>query len=141
LADGAPHPDVVVDGGEITLQYTAEKIIAGLPFTAVIEPTYLETADPGSITKAFQKRILRTCIEFWESLGCEISADGGLNYFPIEFRTVSDSMDTAPPLFSGIKEDVVSGAVGRQVSVILRSSQPLPMNVLSLTVRFTMGTA
>lgn len=141
LADGAPHPDLVVDSGEITLQYTASTIIAGLPFTAKLEPTYLETSDPGSITKAFKKRIVRTCIEFWETLGCEISADGGTTYDPIEFRSVSDDMDTAPPLFSGIKEDAVQGSVDRQVSVVLRSAQPLPMNVLSLTVRFTMGTA
>jgi hypothetical protein len=141
LADGAPHPNLVVTSGQITLQYSAQKIIAGLPFTAKLEPTYLETSDPGSITKAFKKRITRTCIEFWESLGCEISADGGATYDPIEFRTIADDMDTAPPLFSGIKEDVVQSSFERQASVILRSSQPLPMNVLSLTLRFTMGTA
>ena len=141
LADGAPHPDCVVDSGEITLQWEAETIIAGLAFTAKIEPTYLETADPGSITKAFKKRITRACIEFWETLGCEISADDGVTYDPIEFRTVSDNMDSVPALFSGIKEEVVRSSFERQSSVILRSRQPLPMNVLSLTIRFTIGTA
>lgn len=141
LADGAPHPSQVVSGGTITLQWAAATIIAGLPFAAYVEPTYLETADSGSITKAFKKRITRTCVEFWKSLGCEVSGDGGTTWQTIEFRSVADNMDQVPPLWSGIKEEAISGGSERQASVILKSAQPLPMNILSLTVRFSMGTA
>lgn len=141
LADGAPHPSQVVSGGEVTLQWAAEKIIAGLPFHATLEPTFLETSDPGSITKAFKKRITRANIEFWESLGCELSANQGETWSTIEFRNVADYMDQAPPIWSGIKSTNLTAGSARQATVILRSTQPLPMNVLSLTMRFTMGTA
>lgn len=141
LADGAPHPSQVVTGGEITLQWEASKITAGLPFYATLEPTYLETSDPGSITKAFRKRITRGCIEFWQSLGCQISADDGTTWQTIEFRNVADDMDAVPPLWSGIKQESVQAGSERQATVILRSNQPLPLNVLSLTLRFTLGTA
>lgn len=141
LADGAPHPDCEVSGGEITLQYEASTVVVGLPFTATLEPTYLETSDPGTITKAFHKRILSAHIEFWKSLGVEVSGDAGTNWHPIEFRQVDDYMDQAPPLFSGIKTEHVEAGSERQASVILRQTQPLPLNVLSLTMRFTMGTA
>lgn len=141
LADGAPHPSQVVSGGEITLQWEASTVIAGLPFYAYVEPTYLETSDPGTITKAFKKRITKAYIEFWESLGCQISGDGGARWDTIEFRDVADPMDAAPPLWSGIKEESVDCGSDRQATVILRSAQPLPMNILSLTVRFVMGTA
>lgn len=141
LADGAPHPARTVTDGEITLQWAASKVICGLAYTSLVEPTYLETNDPGSITKAFKKRITRAAMEFWQSLGAEISADGGTTYHPIEFRTVADYMDEVPPLFSGIKEEMVSASSARQASVILRQTQPLPMNLLSLVIRFTMGTA
>jgi hypothetical protein len=141
LADGAPHPSQVVADGQITLQWSAAKIIAGLPFHAYLEPTYLESSDPGSITKAFRKRMTRATIEFWKSLGCEVSGDNGQTWQTIEFRNVADLMDQAPPLFSGIKEEAVTGGSERQVSPILRSTQPLPMNVLSLTMRYVMGTA
>ncbi len=141
LADGAPHPWQVVDDGEITLQWEASKVIVGLPFYASLEPTYLETADPGSITKAFKKRITSACIEFWQSLGCQISADDATTWHTIEFRSVSDNMDEVPRLWSGIKRESVQAGSERQATVILRSNQPLPLNVLSLTLRFTMGTA
>lgn len=141
LADGAPHPEQVVSGGEVTLQWAASKIIAGVPFYATLEPTFLETADPGSITKAFKKRITRASIEFWQSLGCELSANDGVTWSTIEFRNVADYMDQAPPLFSGIKTTNLTAGSDRQATVILRSTQPTPMNVLSLVMRFTMGTA
>jgi hypothetical protein len=141
LADGAPHPDQLVEFGQVTLQWDARTIIAGLPFSAYVEPTYLETSDPGSITKAFKKRITKAYIEFWQSLGCEISADAGKTWEPLEFRNIADRMDQAPPLWSGIKELSVTAGTERQASIILRSAQPLPMNILSLTLRFVMGTA
>jgi hypothetical protein len=141
LADGAPHPNKTVSGGAITLDWRAQKVIVGLPFTSLLEPTYLETMDPGSITKAFKKRITRAAIEFWKSLGCEVSADGGATWHPIEFRQVDDKMDEVPRLFSGIKEEMVSCASERQATVILRQRQPLPLNVLSLVIRFVVGPA
>ncbi len=139
LADGAPHPSQVVVDGEITLQWQAAKIIAGLPFHATIEPTYLETSDPGTITKAFKKRITTAYAEFWMTLGCEISSNG-TKWDPVEFRSPADNMDQVPPLFSGIKELTVPGGSMRQASLLLRSTQPLPFNLLSLTVRFVLGT-
>lgn len=141
LADGAPHPNQTVTGGEITLQWDASDVIVGLPFTSYLEPTYLETSDPGTITKAFRKRIVRADIEFWKSLGVEISANGGVTWHPIEFRTPEDNMDEVPPLFSGIKQELVEAGSEKQASIILRQTQPLPLNVLSLVMRFTMGTA
>lgn len=141
LADGAPHPSQVVSGGEITLQWEASVIIVGLPFYASLEPTYLETSDPGSITKAFRKRITTAYIEFWKSLGCQISGNNGSDWHTIEFRDVADVMDQVPALWSGIKMESIEAGSERQATVILRSVQPLPLNVLSLTLRFTMGTA
>lgn len=141
LADGAPYPSQVVVDGRLTLEWPASTIIAGLPFYAYVEPTYLETSDPGSITKAFKKRITKAYIEFWQSLGCEVSADDGKTWELLEFRNIADFMDQAPPLWSGIKEISVGAGSERQASIILRSAQPLPMNILSLTIRFVMGTA
>jgi hypothetical protein len=141
LANGAPHPMQVVVGGQVTIQTAASKAIVGLPYYAFLEPTYLETADPGSITKAFLKRITRVNIEFWKTLGCEISADNGKTWQVLEFRSVGDKMDEVPRLWSGIKQVSVSGGSDQQATIIIRSVQPLPMNVLSLVLRFSMGTA
>jgi hypothetical protein len=141
LADGAPAPSQIFYDGKITLQYPAQTIVVGRAYEARLEPTYLETSDPGSITKAFKKRITKSYVEFWKTLNCDISGNGGTTWDPIEFRNVADRMDQAPPLWSGIKELSVPSGSERQASITLRSVQPLPMNILSLTMRFVMGTA
>jgi hypothetical protein len=139
LSDGAPHPNVVVASGAITLQWPASTVVVGLPFISLLEPTFLETNDPNTLSKVAVKRIHRVTAELWQSLGMEASGDGGLNYGNIEFRSPGDDMDAAPPLFSGIKEEFLEGSSERQASVILRQRQPLPMNVLSLHLRYEMN--
>lgn len=140
LAGGAPHPNRTVLGGQIELQFEAEKVIVGLPFEAIFSPTWLETNDPNSVTKAFKKRLHRAVIEFWRTLGAEVSGDEAL-WDTIEFRSPADNMDQAPPLFSGIKEQNIEASSGRQVAITIRQRQPLPLNILSITTRYEVSTA
>jgi hypothetical protein len=139
LADGSPHAPVPVVAGSITLNRAASVIIAGLPYESTLEPTYLETGDPNSVSKAGKKRITRVMLELWKSLGAEISAKDGSSWSRIEFRTSSDSLDEPLPLFSGIKEESVDGSHERQVTVRIRQTQPLPLNILSLHVRYELN--
>lgn len=138
LADGSPHPVRTVLGGEIELQFEASEVIVGLPYHSDLEPSFLETNDPGAVSKANRKRLHRATIELWRTLGLQVSGDGGATFDPVEFRTPGDLMDEAPPLFSGIIEQPIEASTGRQTSLILRQSQPLPFNVLSLHLRYTL---
>jgi hypothetical protein len=140
LADGAPLPEQVVEGGEITLPFAAGTIIAGLPYVSEYEPTYLETGEPGSLSKVAVKRIHRATIELWKSLGMEVSGDDGETWSQIEFRGPADFMDAAPPLFTGILEERVSGSSVRQASIRIRQTQPLPLNIMSVHVRYELNT-
>lgn len=135
LTDGAPHPNQTVLGGEITIQHEAEKIIVGLPYVSQISPTWLETNDPASVTKAFKKRVTRCVLELWRSLGAQLSSGGGQWDF-IEFRAPSDFMDQAPPLFSGVIEQSIESTSSRQAEISIRQTQPLPLNILSITTRY-----
>lgn len=136
LADGSPHPDCVVSGGNITLQWAASVVVVGLGYQSVLEPTYMETPDPASMSKAGKKRLHRAVVEFWQSLGVQISADGGTNYSNLEFRNVADLTDMAVPLFTGLKEEYVDGGTDRQASIIFMQTQPLPMNIMSIALRY-----
>jgi len=134
LAEGSPVPPQVVAGGEIVLAQAATRVIVGLPFTASLQPTFLETNDPASVSKVAWKRIHRVTVELWKSLGLEVSADDGETWEPVPFTEQGALMDTAVPWFSGVKEVAVESRSERQVAPILRQRLPLPLNVQSLHV-------
>lgn len=132
LADGAPLANRTVTGGQITLGAPASTVIAGLPFTCYLQPSYLETADPNSLSKVAWKNLHRVDLELWRSLGCSVSANGGETWERIEFLHQGTAMDGPLPLYSGYKMVACDSSSARQVSPLIRQTQPLPLNVLSL---------
>jgi hypothetical protein len=139
LADGSPHPNRTVLDGEIELQYEADLAIVGLPYVSEFSPTWLETNDPASTTKAMKKRPHRVVMELWRTLGAEVSGNE-TTWDAVEFRTPDGYMDAAPPLFDGITTDQgVDAESDRQIAISLRQTQPLPLNVLSLSTRYTVS--
>jgi hypothetical protein len=138
LADGSPHRALTVTGGAVRLDYTAGTVVVGLPYEMIIEPTPTEAAQVAEFSKAGKKRITRMVGEFWNTSGVEISADGGTTWTPMESRTALDAMDSAGVLFTGLREEYLEGGTARQTTVKLRSTQPLPFNLLSLTLRYNL---
>lgn len=139
LADGSPHPPRTVLGGGFTLQFPASTIVVGLAYESLLEPTYLETGDPASLSKVSTKRITRATVELWQSLGLEISGNNGESWTQLEFRTPPDFMDSSPPLFTGIVDERIDSESGRQISLLLRQIQPLPFNLMSLHIRYDLN--
>jgi len=136
LADGAVHRPLTVEQGAVTLDYPATVAVVGLPYTAVLEPTWVESPDVAGWSKAGKKRIHRVVSEFWKSAGMEISTDGGASWQPMETRAAGELMDGPRALFTGLREDFVDGRSDRQISCIVRSADPLPMLVQSLHIRY-----
>ncbi len=136
LADGSPVANQTVTAGEITLTEAAEIVVVGIPYTSTLEPTWLETNDPASMTKAMKKRVTRATVELYRTLGLEISGDDGTTWSQVEFRAPDDYMDQSPALFTGILEQSLEAGHARQSTVILRQTAPLPFNLMSLHVRY-----
>lgn len=136
LANGNPHRDMTVTGGVVPMDFVTTLAVIGLPYDSLLEPTYLETMDSASVSKMGRKRLHRCAVEFWKSLGCELSADGGVTYTPINFRLADTQWAATPPLFSGILEEAVDAGTERQVSVGLRQRQALPMHIMSMGFRY-----
>jgi hypothetical protein len=136
LADGSVHRPLTVASGAITLDYSVTKAVIGLPYTATIEPTWLESPDVAGFSKAGKKRIHRIITEMWKTAGTEISVDNGATWKPMETRTLADLMDANRTLITGLREEFVNGSTARQISCILRSADPLPMLLQSLHIRY-----
>lgn len=131
LTDGAAHPDRVVTSGAITLQYPGSVINVGLPCPAKLRATRLEAGAGDGTAQGKSKRITKAVIRFYNTLGAKAGPD--MNTLDtIEFRTGSDRMDQAPPLFTGDKLIDWPGGYDFDGFVMVVQDQPLPMTVVAI---------
>lgn len=139
LSNGAPEGNKTVVDGSITLSFPAETAIVGLPYESTLEPTFLETNDPSSVSKYGMKKVANVIMEVWQTLGGTLSASPGIPT-RIEFREPSDYMDQAVPLFTGVFETIsLESSSSRQASLIFTQDQPLPANILSLHIKYDLN--
>ena len=62
-----------------------------------------------------------------------------MNMDQVVFRDVSDPMDTATPLFTGVKKLPVRATWGRESTITFRNATALPMTLTSITYDFQAG--
>jgi hypothetical protein len=134
LADGAVQPDEVVASGQITLDRTFTKALAGLPFISTILPMKFDFDLQDGSTRGRTKRINRAEVSLYKSLGGEFSTDG-TEWLWVYPRDFDDPMDASPPPFSGDAEVVVAGNYSDASDLYLRQILPYPLTVRALVVK------
>lgn len=134
LADGVLVEDLTVSSGEVTLPAAVTKAVVGLEFTTRLEPTYLVTNDPGTVSPAGKTQALRVVFDVWNTLGMEVQVDGG-EWQEVQMREMGAAMDETPPLRTGMFERALTGQTMRQATIKVRSRQPFPMNLRAMYVQ------
>jgi hypothetical protein len=134
LADGAVQPNEVVASGQITLDRTFTKVLAGLPFTSTILPMKFDFDLQDGSTRGRTKRINRAEVSLYKSLGGEFSTDG-TEWLWVYPRDFDDPMDASPPPFSGDAEVVIAGNYSDASDLYLRQTLPYPLTVRALVVK------
>jgi hypothetical protein len=133
LADGAVHPPRKVENGEITLDYPAEVVIAGLSYVADLETMPVEMVGQQGASVGHKKVVNEVGFIFRES----VAAKAGLSFDRLEimkWRT-DEPHGQGPRPYSGLKNVVVPGAPDPQVTVCLRSDEPVPLTVLAIMAK------
>ena len=119
--DGAAHPDVVVSGGAVDLQWSSSVVNVGLPFTSEL------------VTLPFQdsrtKRSNEVAILFVNSLGGKAGNETASKPDTIETRDYSDMMDKVPGSYSDIKKLPIPGGYDLYSCIRILQDQPLPMTI------------
>lgn len=135
LADGAPVPDKVVSAfGVVTLPNAASVVHIGLPFTTIVQPMRLDVDAVAGVSQGQVKQIRELVIRLDRSLG--LSYDNGSVTRNLSFRDTADPMDAPPPLFTGDKVVEFEGEYDLDVPFIIKQSQPLPMCLLAIVVKY-----
>jgi len=131
LADGAVHPDEVVVGGSITLDRAASEVAVGLRYNSDLTTLRIEAGSADGTAQGKTKRIHRVLVRLHETLGLKYGPSAS-QLDTLTFRTASDTMTTAVPLFSGDKELDWDGDYETKGQLHFRQDQPLPATIVAV---------
>lgn len=138
LADGAVHPQRVVSGGAITLDYPASKVHVGLPMVSDLRtlPLALEGAQAAGqgTVKNVNKVHLRVAQSSLVKAG---PAFDRLREYPA--RAVTDPYGSPPTLRDGELTISIDPSWNQDAGVCVRQDLPLPLTVLSMTLEVQTG--
>ncbi|HEX4329448.1 MAG TPA: hypothetical protein VH105_21855 [Burkholderiales bacterium] len=131
LANGASHPQRVVAGGAIALQFPASVAHAGLPCPAKLWTMRLNAGGADGTSQGKTARINKLAIRFQETIGAQYGPDAEhLDELP--FRSTGDPMDQPPPLFTGDKLVEFDGDYGNDPRVYIQNNQPFPAMIVAV---------
>jgi len=131
LGDGAVYPNqAVTTAGTIAISYSCNTIHVGLPYTSTIKTCRLEAGSVTASTQGVIKRIYKSIVRMWRSLGCKIGTESVQD--TILFRDSSMAMDEPPLLYTGDKEISFPAGWNKKAQVFITQEQPLPLNILAV---------
>jgi len=139
LADGAVRGVQSVAGGKVTLKTSAEKVQVGFACPAKITTLPLVPTPPGVDPRGKHRRVYKAMVQLHRSVGGFIGVDDG-TMDQIIFRRAGDPMDTAVPLFTGLKEmGSMPTSYERLPQITFRQDDPLPSTILNLILEMDVG--
>ena len=137
LADGGVHPTrTVAADGTITLDYEAELVHIGLPYTADLQtlPLAMETE---AAFQGTRKNVSKVYVRLSRSSG--VFAGPSADTL-VELKQRGDEpMGDPPALLSGIYEIPIRGSWSDEGQVWLRQANPLPLMVSAIVLEVVSG--
>lgn len=138
LADGAVHPQRVVTGGTITLEYPASKVHAGLPITSDLRTLPLALEGAQAVGQGTLKNVNKVHLRVSQSSIVKAGPDfTRLREYPA--RAVSDPYGSPPALRDGELTLSIDPSWSQDAAVCVRQDLPLPLTVLSMTLEVQTG--
>ena len=139
LTDKGLHPNVVVSGGQITLQWEVNRAVIGLYYKMEVALLPFEIVDIPNLVSVNRPKSLRNIsVYLYKSLGGEL----GINYdYQFIYRKPEDLMDNPVPLFTGNKVLALYDTMLEKsdLFISLRHRFPLPFNVVAIGFDFYIG--
>lgn len=136
LADGNVHPQKVVSGGMVTLNYEASVVHIGLPYTCDLQTLNVEfQGRDGTIQTRF-KKITKATLRVEDTRGAFVGPTFD-NLYEIKMRE-NENWGDPIALFSGDKEISFDCGSNKEGRVCVRMSDPLPITLLAIVSEVTM---
>ena len=131
FADGFIHPGKTVVSGAITLDNAASVVQVGLGYAHTIKPLKFEGGTAAGTAVGKTKQIFGVTFVL---LNCHTLSFGPdtSNLITIDFREVSDPMDTAVPFFTGEVFREFDDDWKTDPRIVIQSDDPTPFTLLAL---------
>jgi hypothetical protein len=136
LADGAVHPQKVVTGGVINLDFAASKVTVGLPLTADLTTLPL-TLQAEAFAQGQVKNVNRVYLRVYRA-GEVYTGPSKTKLTKYQDRTDSE-YGSLPALQSAELNIEVMPSWGSYGQITVRNSDPTPMTVLSMVLEVALG--
>jgi hypothetical protein len=127
FADGFVVTGLTVANGRVQLPVAASTVTVGLPFTALIEtlPIAMQTRTGWNVAKPQSAN--RAVVRVVRTRGIEVGPDED-GMFLVKQRD-EEPIGQPAALFSGDLTQELDARAGNEVVVVVRSSEPLPMQI------------
>ena len=129
--DASTNLPMTVQNGSITLQYPANSILVGLPYTSTLVPEMLQKDLQDGTSAGRRMRIAKMNLKIYQSLAGEYSTNGS-TWFPLPSRSLSDQMDALPPIELGYERLSVSSNWADGVDIYFRQTLPMPLTIAAI---------
>jgi hypothetical protein len=139
LTDGAVHPQCVVSGGAISLDYAAtDKIVVGLPILAKAKtlPISYQTQGYG---QGRQKNVNKAWIRVDNSSGIRVGPS--FDNLTLAKQRTTEAYGTPPNLLSEEVPVMLTPTWADNGAVCIEQSDPLPLTVVSMCLELSTGGA
>lgn len=124
FADGAVLENRTVSNGQITIERTADELYVGLGYNTVIDMLPLSPNLGGGSSVNKQKRVIKTTIRVYNTLGLKVNGDA------IPDRYFGENvLNATPQPFTGIKEIWHLG-YDRLLGFTMSNDTPTPFKIL-----------
>jgi len=137
VANGALHPDRVVSGGAVTLDYPVTQAVVGLGYTSRLKTLRLEGGAAGT-AQGKVKRIARLTVRVLNGMGGKAGTNEALMEELVR-RDQSDPMDASPPLRSGDFDVFPASDYETDGQITIVQDEPLPLDILCVMPRVAVG--
>lgn len=136
LVDGHVHPQQVVTGGSITLEYAGVVVTAGLPITADFETLNINVDGQGkALDRQKNTFAIRLMVEESRGIFAGKDADHLVEY---KQRT-TETYDAPVDLFTGIASIRIPSLWEPGGRIFIRQTDPLPLSILAAMPELDMG--
>jgi hypothetical protein len=138
LTDGAVHPQRVVTGGKITLDYEASKVHVGLPIISELHTLPIAAQIDNAFGQGRVKNVNKVWLRVYRSSGIFVGPLGDADLTEAKQRT-TEPYGSPPALKSEDIEVMVTPSWADSGQIVVRQKDPLPLTVVSLTAEMSIG--
>jgi hypothetical protein len=137
LTEGSVHPQKVVTGGVVTLDYYASKIQIGLPIQADLKTLPISMQIDAAFSIGRWKNVNKVIMNVYQS--------GGIFAGPseddlVEYKQRTTEIYGSPPaLKTGLVDVTIPPNWNGEGTVFIRQDSPLPLTILSMTLDVAVG--